>query len=207
MNLKPILMKNLITLFALLLVSNFIHSQEQHIETKSVLIDNIITFVVNTIESREEDSETSDNFTFLLQTSENGLSVENKVILKQAFKLISNRLSEHDHIAIVTYSGFHGIALEKTSSKDLKGILYAIEHLQTNIKEFHKDGIELAYTYTKTNFEEDAENTVVMIRNPNASNPSYNVTSLNAEQPKAKNNTVLISAIALLPEIISLIKD
>ena len=200
-------MKNLITLFVLLVVVNLTYSQAGHIETKSVSIDNIITFIVNTIESREDDSVSSDNFTFLLQTPKHGLSLEDKVILKQAFKLISNRLSENDHISIVTYAGFHGVALEKTSPKDLKGILFAIENLKASVTELHTDGIELAYTYTKTNFENAANNTVVMIRNPTDKNPSQNVTALQTEVPKAKNNTVLISAIALLPQLISVIKD
>ncbi|WP_028871222.1 hypothetical protein [Psychroserpens burtonensis] len=118
--------------------------------------------------------------------------------------MISKRLSEDDSITIISYSGINGVVLEKTSPKALKKIMHALENYKSSIKELHSDGIQLAYTYAQENFEEDTSSTVVMIRNPKASSASY---IQNAEAPKKKSNTILITAIGLLPEIISLIKD
>ena len=108
----------------------------------------------------------------------------------------------------MTYSGFNGIALKQTSPKDLKKILFVINDFKSSVKEFHNDGIELAYNYTQDNFDEDAINTVVMIRNPNVllGNSAYNNASL-VEPPKKKNNAVLITAMSLLPELLAIIKN
>ncbi|WP_152604780.1 hypothetical protein [Psychroserpens jangbogonensis] len=199
-------MKHLTITFALLLITSMAISQEKNIETKSVSIENLISFIVDHIESKTEDSELpTENITFLLQTPANDLLIEHKVILNQAFKLVSKRLTEEDYISIITYTGFNGIALNQTSPKDLKLILYTIENLKLSVKEFYKDGIELAYEYTNENFMEDSINTVIMIRNPKAIQGEH-VTVQNAKAAK-KNNVVLITAMALLPEIISVIKD
>lgn len=200
-------MKHLTITFALLLFTNIAVGQDINIETKSVSIDNLISFIVDTIDRKTEDSESlTNNITFLLQTPVNDLITEDKVILNQAFKLVSKRLTKDDNISIVTYSGFNGIALKQTSPKNLKSILYTLENLKPSVKEFHEDGIELAYAYAKESFMEDSINTVIMIRNPKASNEEL-VTGQNEIAPKKKNNVVLITAMALLPEIISVIKD
>ncbi|WP_412985341.1 hypothetical protein [Pontimicrobium sp. IMCC45349] len=202
-------MRKYITLAFFLILSTSINSQELNIETKSVSIDNLITFIIETIQPKlEETVSPSYNMTFLLQTPANGLIIEDKVILKQAFKLISKRLDEDDKIAIIAYSGVNGIALKQSDPKDLKKILYTIDNIQSSIKQFHEDGIELAYGYTKDNFIENSKNIVVMIRVPNSKdNSGERVTGQNIQKPKKKNNAVLITALALLPEIISVIKD
>ena len=78
--------------------------------------------------------------------------------------------------------------------------------MKSSVKEFHDDGIALAYEFANENFMEDAVNTVIMIRNPNAATIEQ-ATVQNTKAPKVKNNVVLITAMALLPEIISVIKD
>lgn len=205
-------MKNRITLVVVLLLTHLATAQEMNIETQSVLIDNLIPFIVETIESKDEDSdEDPEHYIFLVQTPISDLIAEDKVILKQAFKLISKRLSEIDDISIITYSGFNGIALEKTSSKDLKVVIHAIENLKSNVKELHKDGIGLAYTYAKETMDEDTVSTVVMIRNPKTMISRSSVAGLANSQAvpetSKKSNTVLLTAITLLPQIISVIKD
>jgi hypothetical protein len=198
-------MKNQITLTLVCLLSYAVSGQEMAIETKSVAIENVISYVIENIDrSSQGDSLSIKNITFLVQSSPNGLSIEDKVILKQTFKLVSKRLSENDHVSIIAYSGINGVSLKKTSPKELKKIMYALENFKSSIKELHIDGIELAYAYAKENFEENAINTVVMIRNPNAVNA---INTQNSVVPKKRNNTILITAIALLPEIISVIKD
>jgi len=202
-------MKSIITLILIAFVITTGIAQEKNIVTKSVQIDNLIPFVIqNFPTSNDGDDVEMRNITFLIQVSETDLSIENQVVLKQAFKLLSNRLSEDDLISIVTYSGFNGIALKQTEPSDLKKLLYTINNLKSSVKEFHVDGIELAYNYTNDNFEEEAINTVVMVRNPNASaNANTYATPATVKTSKNKNGAVLITAISLLPELISVIKN
>ena len=207
MNLKTKQMKHFIITFGLLLFSYTVTSQDKNIETKSIELDNLINFIVEQIDRKTEASEAPlDNIIFLLETPLNDLITEDKVILNQAFKLVSKRLTEDDYISILTYTGFNGIALNQTSPKDLKAILYTIDNLKLSVKEFHDDGIALAYQFANENFMEEAVNTVILIRNPNAANGEQ-VTVENTKAPKVKNNVVLITAMALLPELISVIKD
>lgn len=205
-------MKNRITLVLMSLLTVFATAQDMEVETQSVLIDNLIPFIVETIESKDADSEEDpEHYIFLVQTPISDLIAEDKVILKQAFKLVSKRLSATDNISIITYSGLNGMALEKTSPKDLKAVMYAIENLKSKVKELHKDGIELAYTYAKDTSEEDAYTTVVMIRNPKTMIARASVVGLanseTTQETSKKSNTVLLTAISLLPQIISVIKD
>ena len=204
-------MKTLVTFILLGLFTSLSNAQEKNITTQSVTLENLIPFIVNNYNGSNKKSEAleSKNITFLLQTSTSGFSFEDKIILKQAFKVLSNSLSEDDLISIVTYSGINGIALKQTSSKELKKLLYIIEHIDTSVKELYEDGIELAYSYTKENFIDDALNSVIMIRNPKTNQIAENTNNLidNSTQQKKKNNAVLLTAITLLPEIIAVIKD
>jgi len=199
----------MITLILIAFVITTGIAQEKNIVTKSVQIDDLIPFVIqNFPTSNDGDDVEMRNITFLIQVFETDLSIENKVVLKQAFKLLSNRLSEDDLISIVTYSGFNGIALNQTEPSDLKKLLYTINNLKSSVKEFHVDGIELAYNYTNDNFEEEAINIVVMVRNPNASTIANTyATPATVKTSKKKNGAVLITAMSLLPELISVIKN
>lgn len=200
-------MKTLIILILVSLTTTNSIAQEKNIETNSVSIENFITFIVDNYAIKNNVDPAAKNITFLIQTQDAHLDVESEIVLKQAFKLLSCRLTDDDNISIVTYSGFNGIALKQSSPKDLKKIFFVLNNFKSSVKEFHSDGIELAYNYAKENFDENAVNTVVMVRNPNASlgNNAYNSTSI--EPPKKKNNAVLITAMSLLPELLAIIKN
>ena len=145
-------MKTFITLIFVVFTIAPSIAQEKNIETFSVSIENLIPFIVDNYASSFNDESANKNLTFLIQVSGVGLDIESKIILKQAFKLLSKRLTENDNISIVTYSGFNWVALKQTSPKNLKKILFAINDFKSNIKEFHKDGyraefIRLVKTY------------------------------------------------------------
>lgn len=197
-------MKNVVHLVVVLLVTVQLNSQEKRIDTESVTLDNLITFIV---EHFNEDNEDNQNVTFLVKTYNNDFTEEDKIILKQAFILLSRRMQSDDFLSIGTYSGYNGIALKQTQAKDLKKILYAIEHPKTSIKTFGEDGIEIAYDYTKDNFVEDYENKVVMIRMPKRSKNRGDKLISEAKPKNGNGAAVVLSALALLPEIISVIKN
>jgi len=201
-------MKALFTLLltVLIIVPSKAQETEVQIETKSVEIEDLISFVVKTYEAEDIDKK---NITFLIQVKPDGMDGESLVMLKQGFKLISERLSEDSKLSIATYSDFNGIALQPTESKDLKLILHTLTDLKGSIVQFYKDGIALAYEHATENYDESAENSVVMIRiNEKAENA---VVDIDKDAKKAKKNkkkdVLLVTALALLPEIINLIKD
>lgn len=195
-------MKALITIiFVAFTVASSI-AQKMNIETKSVELDNLISFIVN---NYNDDSE-SKNITFLIQVNSEEMDGENLIMLKQSFKLISQRLDEHSNISIVAYSKFNGVALKMTSPKEIKLILHTLSDLKGSISEFYKDGISLAYKKAEENHNEELENIVVMIRvNKKAENEIVDIEK--RDKKKKKSNAFLITALALLPELIELIKN
>lgn len=202
-------MKKTLTLLIVLFAVSC-YSQVNKIETQSVSIDNLITHIVENFENKKGDSlSETHNLTFLIEVSEEP-TAEDKTILKQAFRLLSRRLTAIDTISIVAYKGLNGIALRQTSATDLKKINYALNNLKSTIDWSTKDGINVGYNYASENFDDTATNIVIMVRNENAAisidGISKNSETLDAT-PKKRNNTVLLTAIGLLPEIITLIKD
>jgi hypothetical protein len=207
LNAKP--MKKLIQCVVLLFTIVQLNSQERRVETESVTLENLFTFIVDNF---EEDGNPQ-NITFLLKTHKGNFSDEDKFILKQTFKLLSKRLSKEDYVSIATYNNYSGIALTKTSPIELKKILYTIEYPKESIKAFAKDGIELVYKYADDSFEEDYDNKIVMIRLPErkssediTQNPAT-AAKINATKQKGNGAAVVLSALALLPEIIQVIKN
>ncbi|MEO1031386.1 MAG: hypothetical protein AAFX55_08270 [Bacteroidota bacterium] len=198
--------KTLITTVIAMVLSLASISQEKNIETESLTLDNLITFIVEHF-SIEKDSTKTKNITFLIETYDDNFNTEDSVMLKQAFKLLSKRVSEDDLVSIVTYSKFNGIALDQAQASDLKKLLYVIEHPKSSVKTFEEDGIELAYQLAKENFVEESENTVIMIRIPNSQGEVVQNKSNRDEKAKTKNNALVITAMALLPELIAVIKD
>ena len=211
-------MKALFTLVLVFMVNGLSTAQNQHIQTESITLENFISFIANTYPKQlnedhvdyNEDEIISRNITFLIETASRNPSVEDALILKQAFKFLEKRLRETDHISIVAYAGMNGLLLEKTAPSELKKILNTTTDFKAHLDKINSDGIAFAYDYVKENFEEEAINSVVMIRNPNAE-ISYTSAIPNdlptAEAPKQKNNILLLTAITLLPEIIAIIKD
>ncbi|EDP70595.1 hypothetical protein FBALC1_07548 [Flavobacteriales bacterium ALC-1] len=200
-------MKHLFTFAFALMISIAGHSQEKNIETESVTLDNLITFIVEHYSINTDSTETK-NITFLIETYANNFNTEDKVILKQAFKLLSKRVTEDDLISIVAYSNFNGVALKQAEATDVKKLLYAVEHLKSSVKTFEEDGIELAYEFTKENFIEESENSVVMIRIPNRTSEVVKTEAIDSKKKtKTKSNALVLTAITLLPEIIAVIKN
>ncbi len=196
-------------LFILILVISSLvsNAQERNVETESVTLDDLITFVVEHY-SIKTDSTKTKNITFLIETYADDFNTEDKVILKQAFKLLSNRVTEKDLISIIVYSDLNGIALSQVKATDIKSLLYVIEHPKSSIKTLEDNGIEIAYKFAEENFVEGAENSVVMVRIPDRKSEVAKTEATNTNTTtKKKSNAVVLTAIALLPELISVIKD
>jgi hypothetical protein len=198
-------MKTLITFILSAFVVTISIAQEKNIETKSVELGDLISFIVD---NYNLDSE-SQNITFLIQVNNDEFSGEYLILLKQGFKLISERLDEDSKVTIVAYSKFNGIALNSTPANEVKLILHTLSDLKGSISEFYNDGISLAYKTAEDNYNEELDNSVVMIRiDQKAQNEIVNIEE---EEKKIKNkkktNALLVAALTLLPEVINLIKN
>lgn len=148
------------------LITSFIQAQEKNIKTQSVDIDNLISYVVENYKSKKSCEVTPKNIVLLIQFN-NDFSEEKKIILKQSLKLMSSRLSENDKISILTYSGIIGVVMKQNNATKIKKILKSVIDFNESTKEMHKDGIDFAYKYANDHFDEDAINSIIMVRNSN----------------------------------------
>jgi len=207
-------MKALSTILLFLLMTSHSYSQGKKIQTKSVLLDDFVSFIAENYSlsnlDEDEDDETN-NITFLIETLRRNPSQEDIISLKQSFRFLSKRLSESDNVSIVAYSSINGLVLAKTSPRNIKKILYALDNFNAQIDKECHDGITYAYEYAENIYEGVSNNTVVMIRNPNPKGyaPSNLTTNTMQEEnkPKKAGSAIILTAITLLPEIISVIKD
>ena len=214
-------MKTITTLLLFVFIINSSLAQEKNLETKSVLLEDLISFIAKNYsledENTEEDIDNEEilfrNITFLIEAPRRRMSQEDIISLKQSFRFLSKRLSESDNISIVAYSGLNGLVLPKTSSKSIKKVLYALDNFKAQIDKECEDGITYAYEYANKIHEDLAHNYVVMVRNPNPNPISYvstteatNTVDMN-NNTKKNNGAIILTAITLLPEIIAVIKD
>ncbi len=85
------------------------------------------------------------NLVFLMDVS-GSMSTEDKLpLLKTAFKLLLNQLTEKDSVAIVVYAGASGVVLEPTAGNKKAAILEALNELSAGGSTHGSAGIELAY--------------------------------------------------------------
>lgn len=202
-------MKTLFKMLFVLTVSIQIQAQEKIIRTESVTIENLIPFIVEKYASTSKEH----NITLLFESKNKRFSDEAAVLFKQAVKYLSEQLSEDDALSIISYNALNGIVLDQSSAKNIKKILNALNDFSVNTSFNDEDGITLAYNHAAENYKEGSENTIIMIRNPNGSsiatvqNVSSTNTLGNTAAKKSKNNMVLLTAIAVLPELIAIIKD
>lgn len=214
-------MKTITTLLLFVFIINSSLAQEKNLETKSVLLEDLISFIAKNYsledENTEEDIDNEEilfrNITFLIEAPRRRMSQEDIISLKQSFRFLSKRLSESDNISIVAYSGLNGLVLPKTSSKSIKKVLYALDNFKAQIDKECEDGITYAYEYANKIHEDLAHNYVVMVRNP-IPNPISSVSTTEAtntvdmnNNTKKNNGAIILTAITLLPEIIAVIKD
>jgi Ca-activated chloride channel family protein len=83
-------------------------------------------------------------------------------LVKQAMRLLVDKLTEKDHVAIVIYAGGSGLALKSTSGDQKEKILRALEELQAGGSTNGAEGIELAYKVAAENFINGGVNRVIL---------------------------------------------
>ncbi len=102
------------------------------------------------------------NLVFLIDVSGSMNSANKLPLLKSSFKMLLNKLRTVDKVAIVTYAGRAGVALESTSASQKEKILRVVESLGAGGSTAGAEGIKTAYEIAKSNFIKDGNNRVIL---------------------------------------------
>lgn len=102
------------------------------------------------------------NIVFLLDVS-GSMNAPNKLpLLKSAFRMLVNQLSEKDRVAIVVYAGASGLVLPSTSGDNKQAMLLALDALQPGGSTAGAAGIKLAYKIAMENKIDGGNNRVIL---------------------------------------------
>jgi Ca-activated chloride channel family protein len=116
------------------------------------------------LQAREVDLETAppNNLVFLIDVSGSMSSQDKLPLLKDAFRMLVRQLREQDRVAIVTYAGAEGLALESTSGIEKDKIIGVIDRLESGGSTAGGAGIRLAYDIARANYIRDGNNRVIL---------------------------------------------
>ena len=102
------------------------------------------------------------NLVFLLDVSGSMTPPERLPLIKQSMRLLVEKLTENDRVAIVVYAGASGLALPSTPGNQKEKILSALESLQPGGSTNGAEGIDLAYKTAADNFVKGGVNRVIL---------------------------------------------
>jgi Ca-activated chloride channel family protein len=102
------------------------------------------------------------NLVFLLDVSGSMTPRERLPLVKQAMRLLVEKLTKNDRVAIVVYAGASGLALPSITGDHKEQILEALENLQSSGSTNGAEGIQLAYKIAADNFIKGGVNRVIL---------------------------------------------
>lgn len=102
------------------------------------------------------------NFVFLVDISGSMDQPDKLPLVKQSLQMLTEQLEENDRVAIVTYAGESGVALESTTGAQKSRIIEAIDHLHSGGSTNGASGIRLAYEQATKNFQKEGVNRVIL---------------------------------------------
>ncbi len=102
------------------------------------------------------------NLVFLIDTSGSMSAPDKLPLLIQSFRLLLSSLNEDDTVAIVTYAGSAGMALEPTSASETYKILAALNRLSAGGSTAGQAGLEQAYGLAESMMQEGETSRVIM---------------------------------------------
>jgi Ca-activated chloride channel family protein len=108
------------------------------------------------------DKRGASNLVFLLDVSGSMMPQERLPLVKQAMRLLVDKLTENDRVAIVVYAGGSGLALPSTTGDHKEQILQALENLQAGGSTNGAEGIQLAYKVAEHHFVKGGVNRVIL---------------------------------------------
>lgn len=108
------------------------------------------------------DKRPASNLVFLLDVSGSMQPPERLPLIKQAMRMLTEQLTESDHVAIVTYAGNSGLVLPSTSGDHKDAILGALDRLEAGGSTNGASGITLAYEVARKGFIKGGTNRVIL---------------------------------------------
>ena len=102
------------------------------------------------------------NLVFLLDVSGSMTPPERSPLIKQSMRLLVEKLTENDRVAIVVYAGASGLVLPSTPGNQKEKILSALESLEPGGSTNGAEGIQLAYKIATDNFIKGGVNRVIL---------------------------------------------
>ena len=119
------------------------------------------------------------NLVFLIDTS-GSMQEPNKLpLVKQSLELLVDELDPRDTVAIVTYAGNAGTALEPTPASQKAKIRSVIDRLGAGGSTAGAEGIRQAYALAEANFDPNGVNRVIL-----ATDGDFNVGITNQDELK-----------------------
>ncbi len=102
------------------------------------------------------------NLVFLIDTSGSMNQPDKLPLLKNAFHLLVDRLSENDTVSIVAYAGSAGTVLEPTKGSEKDKIRAALDRLEAGGSTAGEAGLRQAYRLAEQSFVEGGVNRVML---------------------------------------------
>jgi Ca-activated chloride channel family protein len=119
------------------------------------------------------------NLVFLIDTS-GSMNAPNRLpLVKQSMAMLVGQLDANDRVAIITYAGRAGTALEPTAASEKHKILGVLETLEAHGSTAGGEGIRQAYALAERSFDPSAVNRVIL-----ATDGDFNVGITNREELK-----------------------
>ncbi len=109
-----------------------------------------------------QDKRPPSNLVFLIDVSGSMEPSERLPLIKESLRLLVERLTDNDRVAIVTYAGNSGLALPSTNGAHKDTILQALGHLEAGGSTNGASGIQLAYEVAQQNFLKGGTNRVIL---------------------------------------------
>ncbi len=132
------------------------------------------------------------NLVFLVDVSGSMQAPDKLNLVKKSLRLLVNKMTSEDHIALAVYAGAAGTVLESTPGNQKARILAAIDALSAGGSTHGSAGIQLAYNLAQQNWQENAINRVII-----ASDGDMNVGTVDIEALKSLIERKRKSGIAL----------
>ena len=102
------------------------------------------------------------NLVFLIDVSGSMDAPDKLGLVKQAFLMLTEHLTEDDTISIVTYAGFDRVLAEGVSGSEKTHLMSLIENLEAGGSTHGSAGIETAYEIAARYFDENRTNRVIL---------------------------------------------
>jgi Ca-activated chloride channel family protein len=119
------------------------------------------------------------NLVFLIDTSGSMYAPNKLPLVKQSLSMLLDQLGADDRVAIVTYAGSAGTALEPTPASEKGRILAALDHLEAGGGTAGAEGIRQAYALANRNLDPEGVNRVIL-----ATDGDFNIGISNQDELK-----------------------